>query len=266
MGRPSPAPSVAAPRPASSRARQNSIQSNVDHGRQRPASSASHRPNGTTSVPQEGPQISNGPRGSVEPKATKELTTIIKTEASKEEANSQVPNATNGLNKKDHPAKPDDAVSKPEPAQNHVQTTTATVTATTVVTTKSGRASKPSTPAVGSFPDAQPRSRAARNTAATTATKRSHKKGASQHAIPTRITDEDTNSSGHGDDEGEVDADEPLYCYCNGVSYGEMVACDANDCEREWFHLDCVGLKAAPPSNSKLQASQDYLSKLITVH
>ncbi|KAI0116300.1 hypothetical protein GGR51DRAFT_555322 [Nemania sp. FL0031] len=240
----SPAPSTTAPRPASSRARQNSIQSNVENGRQRPASSASNRPNGMATAPPEIPVIPSGPRVSVEPKAVKEPTAIIKTESNKEELNSHPQNTINGLGKKDNPPKPDDIESKPEPAQNHVQTTT------TIVTTKSGRASKPSTPALGSFPDTTPRSRAARNTTVTTA-KRSHKKGASQHAIPTRIVDEDTNSSGHGDDEVEVDADEPLYCYCNGVSYGEMVACDAEDCEREWFHLDCVGLKAAPPSNMK---------------
>lgn len=40
--------------------------------------------------------------------------------------------------------------------------------------------------------------------------------------------------------------DEPTYCYCNQVSYGEMVACDGEDCEREWFHLACVNLNAPP--------------------
>lgn len=175
----------------------------------------------------------------------KEPPAIIKTESNKEETNSHPPNVVNGFHKKENPPKPDDAESKTEPSQPHAQAAT-----TTVVTTKSGRASKPSTPALGSFPDTTPRSRSSRNTTTTTA-KRSHKKGASQHAIPTRIVDQDTNSNGHGDEEGDVDADEPLYCYCNGVSYGEMVACDAEDCEREWFHLDCVGLRAAPPSNSK---------------
>ncbi|KAI0541745.1 hypothetical protein GGR58DRAFT_414207 [Xylaria digitata] len=242
--RSSPAPPAAVPRPTSSRARQNSIQSNVENGRQRPTSSASNRPNGMTIPLPEVSTMPNGPRASVEPRTTKEPATIIKTETNKEEATNRLPNAANGLGKKENLPKSDDTELKAEPAQYHVQTTT------TVVTTKSGRASKPSTPALGSFPDAAPRSRSARNTSTTTA-KRSHKKGASQHAIPTRIMDADTNSSGHGDDEGEVDADEPLYCYCNGVSYGEMVACDADDCEREWFHLDCVGLKAAPPSNMK---------------
>ena len=43
--------------------------------------------------------------------------------------------------------------------------------------------------------------------------------------------------------------DEPTYCYCEQVSYGEMVACDGDDCEREWFHLACVNL-TSPPKGS----------------
>ncbi|RPD65815.1 hypothetical protein L226DRAFT_529956 [Lentinus tigrinus ALCF2SS1-7] len=47
--------------------------------------------------------------------------------------------------------------------------------------------------------------------------------------------------------EGEVpDPNEPRYCFCNQVSYGEMIACDNPTCEREWFHLGCVGLTRAP--------------------
>jgi len=42
--------------------------------------------------------------------------------------------------------------------------------------------------------------------------------------------------------------DEPelLYCYCDRVSFGEMIACDNSDCEREWFHYGCVGLLEPP--------------------
>eukprot|EP01050_Picozoa_sp_SAG11_P008355 SAG11_NODE_734_length_7466_cov_3.388625_2_plen_203_part_00 len=43
-----------------------------------------------------------------------------------------------------------------------------------------------------------------------------------------------------------VDPNEPRYCYCRQVSFGEMVACDNADCEFEWFHYACVGLSAAP--------------------
>lgn len=35
--------------------------------------------------------------------------------------------------------------------------------------------------------------------------------------------------------EGEGDADDnKTYCFCERVSYGEMIACDDNQCEREW--------------------------------
>lgn len=62
--------------------------------------------------------------------------------------------------------------------------------------------------------------------------------------------DEDANNT-----EGEATdgKNEPRYCYCDDVSYGEMVACDGEGCEREWFHLSCVGLRTAPRSNGKLR-------------
>jgi hypothetical protein len=40
-----------------------------------------------------------------------------------------------------------------------------------------------------------------------------------------------------GDMNEGVQGDEVTYCYCNGVSYGEMVACDRDNCAREWFLL-----------------------------
>lgn len=40
--------------------------------------------------------------------------------------------------------------------------------------------------------------------------------------------------------------DEPKYCYCNGISSGTMIGCDGDDCEKEWFHVDCVGLEKMP--------------------
>jgi len=49
-------------------------------------------------------------------------------------------------------------------------------------------------------------------------------------------------------DDEEVEENEPRYCYCNEVSYGEMVACDNEECEKQWFHLRCAGLKEAPTS------------------
>ena len=94
--------------------------------------------------------------------------------------------------------------------------------------------------------------------------KRSHKKGAGLQAqlaaahaaaaakkggaAPAPAPEDDA-SSEPGD---EDDADTGLrYCYCNGPSYGPMVACDMAGCEREWFHLECVGLTKPPNSKSE---------------
>ncbi|RUS91036.1 hypothetical protein EGW08_001164 [Elysia chlorotica] len=43
-----------------------------------------------------------------------------------------------------------------------------------------------------------------------------------------------------------VDPNEPTYCLCNQVSYGEMIGCDNLDCPIEWFHFACVQLKTKP--------------------
>jgi inhibitor of growth protein 3 len=40
--------------------------------------------------------------------------------------------------------------------------------------------------------------------------------------------------------------EELVYCYCQQVSYGEMVGCDGPECKREWFHLPCIGLTSPP--------------------
>jgi inhibitor of growth protein 3 len=45
------------------------------------------------------------------------------------------------------------------------------------------------------------------------------------------------------DDEG---GDDKKYCTCQSVSYGDMVACDNENCPYEWFHWTCVGLKSEP--------------------
>ncbi|KAI8088819.1 uncharacterized protein BX664DRAFT_331465 [Halteromyces radiatus] len=47
--------------------------------------------------------------------------------------------------------------------------------------------------------------------------------------------------------EHDIDPNEPRYCYCNQVSFGDMVACDGDNCDKEWFHYACVGL-AEPPA------------------
>jgi len=41
-------------------------------------------------------------------------------------------------------------------------------------------------------------------------------------------------------------ADEPVYCLCQQVSFGEMIGCDNDKCSIEWFHFECVSLKSKP--------------------
>lgn len=43
-----------------------------------------------------------------------------------------------------------------------------------------------------------------------------------------------------------VDPNEPTYCYCNQVSFGEMIACDNSECKIEWYHYECVGIDERP--------------------
>jgi inhibitor of growth protein 5 len=42
---------------------------------------------------------------------------------------------------------------------------------------------------------------------------------------------------------------EPIYCICKKVAYGEMVACDNEDCPIEWFHYPCVNLSRKPKNS-----------------
>ena len=74
--------------------------------------------------------------------------------------------------------------------------------------------------------------------------------------------DEEEIESGVGDSSsgGGAGTVEPRYCHCNQVSYGSMVACDADDCPREWFHLSCVGLTRAPGKNGTLRSSTCVVS------
>jgi hypothetical protein len=60
-------------------------------------------------------------------------------------------------------------------------------------------------------------------------------------------------SAGEEDDDG----DEPRYCYCNEVSYGNMIACDYSECPREWFHLACVNMEKAPNARTKWFCSDE---------
>ena len=86
--------------------------------------------------------------------------------------------------------------------------------------------------------------------------KRSHKKGAglaAQQQHERRLLKQEQSENmlpmEEGDEVGEeFGEDEVTYCYCAQPSYGEMIACDNPKCPREWFHLECIGLKNAPKS------------------
>ena len=116
--------------------------------------------------------------------------------------------------------------------------------------------SKTATPITSSFGESQ-RTRASREAPL----KRSHKKGAGLAAqlAAAAATQGDGGHSVQGD-EDEDDDNEPRYCYCNGVSYGQMVACDGDDCQREWFHLECVGLAEAPPKKGESDPNRSIMS------
>lgn len=52
--------------------------------------------------------------------------------------------------------------------------------------------------------------------------------------------------SAAGRQSGIAVANEPLFCVCRRTAFGEMIACDNEDCLIEWFHFPCVGMKRLP--------------------
>lgn len=47
----------------------------------------------------------------------------------------------------------------------------------------------------------------------------------------------------HEDEDAD---DDTRYCFCQQQSYGEMVACENDDCKYQWFHTGCIGMKKVP--------------------
>ena len=39
---------------------------------------------------------------------------------------------------------------------------------------------------------------------------------------------------------------EPVYCTCRNIAHGDMISCDNEKCNIEWFHFACVGLTKLP--------------------
>jgi hypothetical protein len=42
---------------------------------------------------------------------------------------------------------------------------------------------------------------------------------------------------------------EPVYCICKRIAFGDMIACDNEDCPVEWFHYPCVNLTRKPKNS-----------------
>lgn len=157
---------------------------------------------------------------------------------------------------------------------------------------KTGRASKNATPVAGSYPEvAMARSRSTRNannsnsnassennsTTGVSVAKRGNKKNvqpSTNVTLPSPAVKTTPNAKSnppssaassiapdqeneYHEAESDEDGDEPRYCYCNEVSYGNMVACDNDDCPREWFHLACVNLDKAPVGRTKWFCSEE---------
>lgn len=51
---------------------------------------------------------------------------------------------------------------------------------------------------------------------------------------------------GIGEEDADGEGDDRKYCTCRSVSFGNMVACDNEECPYEWFHWSCVGMTREP--------------------
>ncbi|KAL4782845.1 hypothetical protein BJX76DRAFT_331637 [Aspergillus varians] len=220
-------PGPGSSRPQSSRAQQNSTQTN---SRQRPSSSASNRvPNSSKTTEPKAPLKETPSRTEMVPLPDLHRDVPETADASKSLA-------PLGVQREDIDTKPAESIEPIDPP------------APVLNSAPKGRTSKTSTPVLASAEPVQQRTRPTRNTEA--APKRSHKKnGSTAPVVPPQPVSDPDESLHEGDDEDEEG--EPRYCYCNEISFGEMVACDNDACPREWFHLSCVGLTKPPGRNVK---------------
>ncbi|CAI6334671.1 unnamed protein product [Periconia digitata] len=82
------------------------------------------------------------------------------------------------------------------------------------------------------------------------------RKGGGSRASPSTTADdesvaseagtEDEDMGGAGGEGEEDESDDTKYCFCQRVSFGDMVACDNDNCQFQWFHWECVGIKEEP--------------------
>ncbi len=62
-------------------------------------------------------------------------------------------------------------------------------------------------------------------------------------------------------DEDEGEGDDRKYCTCQQISFGDMVACDNDECPYEWFHWACVGLREEPKGSWFCEECRTKLGK-----
>ncbi|GAM18479.1 hypothetical protein SAMD00019534_016540 [Acytostelium subglobosum LB1] len=74
------------------------------------------------------------------------------------------------------------------------------------------------------------------------------KKSISESTVSTQDTKmaSITGSGSTADLDLAIDPNEPTYCVCGRVSFGEMIECENSGCKIEWFHFECVGLSNPP--------------------
>lgn len=261
--RKSPAPNLVQ-RAQPSRARQNSTQS-IQDARNRPPSSTSNKAingNGIHGVVADSEKVPGPISKSIndikstvkEAISTKGEHHVVNKSIGDDEADSRSGTMVSGMVN----GRVTDRSFKREETENGTSRSRADRPPSISVSTRgSGKLSKTTTPLNATFSEPPPRSRPSRTTEPPI--KRSHKKGAglaAQLAAAAAAANRDEEGSSMQGDEEDDDDDEsePRYCYCNQVSYGEMVACDMETCPREWFHLSCVGLTKAPKGNGKLKS------------
>ncbi|KAF2822363.1 hypothetical protein CC86DRAFT_357169 [Ophiobolus disseminans] len=69
---------------------------------------------------------------------------------------------------------------------------------------------------------------------------------ADDESVASEAGTEDEEMSGVAGDADEEESDDTKYCFCQRVSFGDMVACDNDNCQYQWFHWECVGIKEEP--------------------
>ena len=54
---------------------------------------------------------------------------------------------------------------------------------------------------------------------------------------------------------------EPVYCTCRAIAHGDMISCDNEKCNIEWFHFACVGLTKLPKGDWFCKACKSSLNR-----